>query len=757
MRRTPNVRIAFVFIGLCHLWLLHSGLASGNEPTKSDHVGLSHGPWPFNSPMRPKVPAVQASELVKNPIDSFILARLEPAGLTLSAPSDVIGLLRRVSYSLTGLPPSVPELESFLADSSPEAYERAVERLLASPQFGPRWAQHWLDVVRYAESDGFKSDVLRPNAYRYRDYVINAFNDDLAYDRFIRQQLAGDELEPNNAQAIIATGLNRLYPDEDNAANLFQRRQEILDDITETNGLAFLGMTMGCAQCHDHKFDDILQADYFSLQAFFTPFVERDDILLASEAEQHEFVAKLASWEAATSDVRAKIDTLLRGVRDEDREYSLSKFEPAIQDCYRTSPEKRTPYQEQIARIAAKQVDKQNYDTLAKKLSPKDKVAYEQLKSELAKFNYLKPKPLPTAMAIADVGPQSPPTFLLDGGDWRSPLDEVQPDFPGFLASTGLSIQTKVGRASDEQSATGSSTGRRSELAGWLTGREHPLTARVIVNRLWHHHFGRGIVATPNDFGIQGDPPTHPELLDWLAVELIEHDWSLKHIHRLIVTSATYQQSSKINSNESQHALALQLDPSNQLWWRANWRRLEGEAIRDAMLSASELISLEMFGPSAKPKLPDGVSERYAWQADDDQQDQRRRAVFVLAKRNMRFPLFDAFDLPDMHNSCGCRTQSTTPPQALLMLNGEESLEVASDWAKVLEQRFARSPIQLVEHTYLAAFARRPSGDEIKMSLEFLRNHSSSQSVESLQSLSLEAVTDFCHALFNCNEFIYID
>lgn len=781
------MRSAIASLGQFALWMCFSLVAVGSEPTLSNGGSqTTHGPWAFNSPFKGSLPRPQANGQVYNPIDTFVLSRLEQQGLALNPPEDAAHLLRRVTYSLTGLPPTVLELETFLADSSPDAYNRAVERLLASPQFGPRWAQHWLDVVRYAESDGFKSDELRPNAYRYRDYVIDAMNANLPYDRFIAQQLAGDELEPENPQAMIATGMSRLYPDEDNAANLFQRRQEILDDITETTGLAILGLTMGCAQCHDHKFDEILQADYFRLQAYFVPFVERDDIPVASPLEQHAYATQLAKWTAATAQVRSEIDLLLSEAREEATNYSLSKFEPAIQDCYRTPPEKRTPYEEQIARIAAKQVDNSTKpDALAKKLSVEDKQNYERLNSKLAEFDHLKPKPLPLAMAISDVGRQAPPTFLLDGGNWRNPLEEIQPGIPVFLANSNVARRSAVGNNNNnipqhpadpssplqhnaaplqenfqptDSPPNPNSTGRRTELAQWLTSQDHPLTARVIVNRLWHHHFGRGIVATPNDFGIQGDPPTHPELLDWLAVELMEHDWSLKHIHRLIVTSATYRQSSAVDPSNPRHALAAKIDPQNQLWWHANQRRLEGEAVRDAMLFATGLLSHQMFGPSARPKLPDGVSKRYAWDADDELHDQRRRSVFVLSKRNMRFPLFDAFDLPDMHNSCGCRSQSTTPPQALLLLNGEDSLELAQEWAVDLDRRFAQSPIQLVEQAYLAAFSRYPSSQEVRLSLEFLGHTSSSRLAgDANQQISIDAVTDFCHALFNCNEFIYVD
>lgn len=700
-----------------------------------------HGSWPFKPPVAPTVPTPNDSSRVANPIDAFVIDRLESQGLQLNQPAARRQLIRRLTFDLTGLPPTAEEQQIFLDDRSPLAYERLVDRLLASPQYGARWAQHWLDVVRFAETDGFKSDVLRPSAYRYRDYVIRSFNLDRPYDEFVRQQLAGDEISPDSTEALIATGLNRLYPDEDNAANLFQRRQEILDDLTETTGLAFLGLTMGCAQCHDHKFDDILQEDYFRMQAFFAPIVERDDILFANPAQKQRYNDQLSKWKEATAETRAQIDTLLAQKRDNARSYMLSKFEPAIQECYKKPAEDRTPYEEQIARIAAKQIVKATDESkLVGKLSKDEKPRYEALKKQLDRFDHLKPQPLPTLMAVTDLGNQSPPTYILDGGNWRNPMDEVDPGFPLFLDETDPSIE------SSETNRT--TSGRRAALADWLVDGNHPLTARVIVNRLWHHHFGRGIVATPNDFGIQGDPPTHPELLDWLSVTLVDNDWSLKSIHRLIVTSSTYQQSTIINPDDPKHALAAARDPANHWWWHAERRRLEGEAIRDSMLAVSGRLNHRMFGESTRPKLPEGASKRYAWKPDQQIEDQRRRSVFVFAKRNMRYPMFDSFDYPDMHNSCAVRTQSTTPPQALLMLNGDDTLALANEWASDLRNRFGKQPDELIKVAFLSALGRTPSKDEFAAAEQFLSTSPSSDS---------DNTADFLHALFNCNEFIYID
>ncbi len=705
----------------------------------------AHGNWPFYPPVQTTVPSVEHHRSNRNPIDAFIRHKLEQHGLRAAPEADRVTLLRRLSFDLIGLPPSSFELETFLNDASPTAYERQVDRLLSSPQFGPRWAQHWLDVVRYAETEGFKADSLRPNAFRYRDYVIRAFNEDLGYDQFVREQLAGDELKPDNPAALIATGLNRLYPDENNAANLFQRRQEILDDITETTGLAFLGLTMGCAQCHDHKFDQIHQTDYYRLQAFFAPMVERDDVLAATPEERARHSSQQAVWDAATRKIRARMDALLAEERQKSDSYSLTKFRSEIQECVQKPETERTPLEEQIARVAIKQLNwRFKPDAAVKKLPQAERDAYTKLKQQLRAFDHLKPGPLPLAMAVSDVSIHSPPTHLLSGGNWKNPLDEVQPGFPVLLARHEPEVS--LGHLSE------ATTGRRSALATWLTNGQHPLTARVIVNRLWHHHFGRGIVGTPNDFGVQGDPPTHAELLDWLAVELVSHNWSLKHIHRLMVTSATYRQDSSVDPDKPLHARALKTDGDNRLLWHARRRRLDGESIRDAILAVSGELNLRLFGSSAQPPLPEGISKRYAWQADKSSADRNRRSIFVLAKRNMRFPMFDAFDLPDLHNSCGQRTTTTTPQQALLMLNSEQSLEPAARWAARLLQHHGTDSESLIIDAWLSGLARRPDESELSDALRFLaiRNTEDEQA-------PANTVTDLCHGLFNCNEFIYID
>jgi hypothetical protein len=754
--------IPFVATLLCGLALLlpamdRPGIAAvGEDPS-------AHGSWPFLSPVKPAVPPVVLGAWVVNPVDAFVLASLADAELSPNERADKQTLLRRVTLDLTGLPPSVEEQRQFLADNAPDAYRKVVDRLLASPAFGERWARHWLDVVRFAETEGFKSDRLRSGAHKYRDYVVRSFNSDRPYDEFVRQQLAGDQLMPRHPDALIATGLNRLYPDEDNAANLFQRRQEILDDVTETTGLAFLGLTMGCAQCHDHKFDDIPQADYFRLQAFFAPMAERDDIPVATSAEIQRYGLEQDRWEQATREIREEMASLISELRRKSDARNLEKFRAEIRECVATPEAKRTPLQQQIALMVARQLNwRFDEKEAAEQLPEQQKNRYLELEGQLQTFEPLKPEPLPVAMAISDIGETAPPTFLLEGGNWRKPRQRVQPGFPQLL----------IGEQRFEQKADGSQDKLRTrgDLAAWLTRKDHPLTARVIVNRIWHHYFGQGIVATPNDFGQMGVAPTHSRLLDWLAVDLVEHQWSLKRIHRLIVTSTTYCQSSEVRTGEPAHLLANEADGGNQLLWHARRRRLEGEVIRDAMLRIAGVLNRRMFGPSARPRLPEGISPRYAWKADENLGDQFRRSIYVLAKRNQRLPLLDVFDLPDMHHSCAMRSVTTTAPQALLMLNSRQTFELAGRWAGRLLERYYNDAEGLVAEAYLTAFGRSAAPDEVAAALEFLETQSqfAEQPPERVtdpqvdgsgesRGPKLTTVTDFCHAMFNANEFVYVD
>ncbi len=745
------------------------------------------GDWPFLPLKKPPVPAVKDNGWVINPIDAFVLAKLEEKGLQPSHRADKLALLRTVTFDLIGLPPTPEEQQAFLADDSPEAYQKLIDRLLDSPRYGERWAQHWFDVVRFAETDGFKNDGLRSNAYKYRDYVIGAINSDLPYDQFIRQQLAGDELEPNNPQAIIATGLNRLYPDELNASDLRQRRQEMLDDVTDVTASTFLGITLGCARCHDHKFDPITQVDYYRFQAIFAPLAPRDDIAAATPRAQADFQRRQKAWEQATVGIRAKIDALVKPARDKLIDEATAAFDAETRHALSLPPEQRTSLQRQLVIQANKWVELR-LQKLASRLTEAEQKKYGELQSKLSEFDTQKPLPLPTALATVDIGAHAPPTYRLSTGDYRKPQEEVQPGFPAFLgASEPVVPQNRPG-----------TTGRRTALAAWLCRPDHPLTARVMMNRLWAHHMGDGIVGTPNDFGTMGQSPTHPELLDWLAAEFVERGYSLKAMHRLIVMSAAYCQTSLYDPADPEQAKAHKVDPGDHFLWRGRGMRLEGEAIRDAILQVAGDMNLKMGGPSAKPKLPDTIG-RYGWDPDPIEKDRNRRSIYVLAKRNLRYPLLDVFDLPDMHNSCPQRDETVSAPQALELLNSEFTETEARHWAKRLLAKYGKDKTALVRAAYVEAYARQPTDEELTAASDFISTeikyarhdtspakvfqrgaHSASSqqggetpskagaagsnvkteaTADTTEHLppETEAVVDFCHALFNSNEFLYVD
>ena len=662
----------------------------------------------FQPVKRPDVPS--AKGLVRTPVDAFILQRLEAKGLTHAARADRATLLRRLSFDLTGLPPTLAEQEAFLADALPDAYERLVERLLNSPAFGERWALFWLDLVRYAESDGFNQDALRPNAHRYRDWVIRAFNADLSYRDFVRWQLAGDEIAPGNPEATIATGYLRLYPDEYNAAQLEQRHQEILDDITDTTSFAFMGLTFGCARCHDHKYDPTSQKDYFRLQSFFAAYYPTDVVLTPAPG--------LAEWEQKTAEIRAEMEKLVAEKKKSEAKKGLDRFHAGIQAIVKKNPASRTPYEQQIAYLANKQLDGYE-ENAAARLPAAEKKKYDQLKAKLAALG---PQPQAViAMAARDVSATAPPTYRLIGGDWRKPSrTEIKPSFPDALGGGKATLNPREG-----------STGRRTALAEWLTNETHPLTARVFVNRLWQQLTGVGIVATPNDFGVQGTPPTHPELLDWLASDHMANGWSMKHTIRQIVLSATYQQVSTTPD-------APEVDRGNKLYWRMNRRRLEGETIRDAMLAVAENLNRRAFGVSAQPELPAEIT-RYGWKPDTREWDRNRRSVYVLARRNMRYPLFEAFDQPDLCASSARRLSTTTAPQALALLNGKLSKAQARVWAARMADH---TRAQQIEMAYRTVWGRTPERVEVELAERFL------------EKWTLE---DLCHALLNTNEFLYLE
>jgi hypothetical protein len=647
--------------------------------------------WSFKKPDPQPIPKVRDQAWVRNPIDAFTLAKLEAAGLKPEPPIARQSLLRRVTFDLTGLPPTPEETDAFVNDKSPEAYAKVVDRLLASPRYGERWAQHWLDVARYADSNGYEIDADRPHAWRYRDYVIQASNADKPYDQFVREQLAGDLLAKDKqgkerADLLIAAGFNRCGPVHLVVGNIDpdEARYEVLTEMTGAVGSAFLGLTLNCARCHDHKFDPISQGDYFRIQAFFAPSLLKD-LDIASKEVKDVDGQKRKVLEGPIAKVQKQIAEIEAPYRAQLTETKKAALEPAIRDALAVDPKKRNAEQQKLAALAEPLLNIL-WDEVVNALIPLDRERRAKLRAELHALEARLPPPLPEAWTLEEGAPK--PTFLLKRGNLKNKGLKMEPATlrvvtkdaaPGSVEPAKESAGKKSLLPAPPDSAEKkapiegkSSTLNRLELANWLTDANHPLTARVMVNRLWQHHFGKGLVRTPNDFGIRGEKPTHPELLDWLAGQFLENKWSMKHMHRLMVLSNTYQQASKPSE------AARKADPDNRLLSRMNRVRLEGETIRDSMLAATGELNATQGGiPVRVPLEPEIYDIIFTesepdnlWPVDADPRQHARRSIYLFVKRNVHLPLLETFDQPDTLSSCPVRPTSTFAPQALILLNG---------------------------------------------------------------------------------------
>ncbi|MBM3841212.1 MAG: DUF1553 domain-containing protein [Verrucomicrobia bacterium] len=716
--------------------------------------------WAFQPVQRPE-PKATHSQWVRNSIDAFILAELEAKGIQPGSPADKLTLLRRASLDLIGLPPTPEEVKAFVTDHSSDAFDKAVERLLASPHYGERWARHWLDLARYAESEGFKSDETRPYAWRYRDYVIKSFNDDKPYDRFIKEQIAGDELWPGDPNARVATAFNRHYPDESNARNLMQRRQEILNDITDTVGAVFTGLTYACARCHDHKYDPILQADYYRLQAFFANTAADDSMVLTSSEAVRRYREKHAIWEEKTCDLREELDCIEELKRKAIVKDFVDKYPEEIQAALAKPESERNAFECQMVAKAKLYLDPASHQYIAKSesigssLKGDVKKRWDELMAELKKFDDLLPDELPIGTGMVDLGDEAPKTYLLNRGAYDAPKEEVEPGFLTLFEAKPAKLVSLPG---------GHSTGRRGTLANLLADAGNPLTARVMVNRIWQYHFGRGLVATASDFGLKGDRPTHPQLLDWLASEFVRTGWSLKQMHRLIMTSSTYQQSSRYRE------AAAQVDSENKLLWRYPRQRLEGEALRDSALEVAGLLNVKMGGPSVFPELPQGMSVAGGWPVTKNEIERNRRSIYVFVRRNTRYPIFETFDMPDTHETCSRRMVTTSPIQALTLLNNKLTLEWAQAFAGRVLGLAGTDCDRQIDAAYRLAFSRSPDKAEQEIARRFFGRHREilseraagneplalpTNSAVPCDSMHAASLVDFCHMLINANEFVY--
>jgi len=696
--------------------------------------------WSFQKLKRPTVPPGASS-----PIDAFVLAKLKEQKLVPVGKAGRRALLKRLSINMLGIPPTPEELESFEADRSPDAYAKVVDRMLASPRYGERWGRHWLDVVRYADTGGFETDIYFPNAWRYRDYVIQSLNEDKAYDRFVKEQLAGDELYPDdldldggfkipeskvkNLNATIGTGMYTIGPAYHEAA-LFggQVRYEWLTDVVDTTGEAFFGLTLGCARCHNHKFDPITQKDYHAMMAVFAGSEEKE-VPVVSQFATFGLKSGYPSW-LKVEELKGAIQRIDQAARKRVVDAVRQRFGADVLAAYDTAVDKRSvPQRTLAAKLEAALTEAGLQENAEGKeadipLTAKESEEREALVVDLGKAA-LKANPVAQTATVLGHAAVTPTIHITHRGDWRAKGEAVGPAFPAMLAG-GKTIDDDP----DKKLA------RRKALALWLSEPDHPLTARVMVNRVWHWHFGRGIVGTPNDFGRQGEEPTHPELLDWLASEFVSQGWSLKKLHRMILLSETYQRSTEAHEGNAK------VDANNRFLWRMNRQRLDAETLRDSVLAVSGDLNLKMGGRPVIPKLSKEeytvMWARNQWPEAMDEREHTRRSVYLYVKRTFPMPMLSTFDTPDSSMSCSRRDNTTVAPQALTLMNGDFMVGQAKQLAAKLRSAYPGSTAKQVETAWQRILGRLPKPAER----------------EKAATVSLEQI---CLALLNTNEFVYLD
>jgi hypothetical protein len=712
-------------------------------------------------------PAVKDSHWGRTEIDRFILAALEAKNLHPNPIADRRTLIRRVYFDMLGLPPSPAEVDQFVADPSPDAYEKLVEHVLASSHYGERWGRHWLDVARYADSDGLETDADRPNAFHYRDFVIQALNRDMSYQQFVRWQLAGDEYEPDNAEAISATGFLTGAPCEFLTVPMEEEKLRLrfneLDDVAATTASAFLGLTLGCARCHDHKFDAIPTRDYYRIQCAFTT-TSRDSVLLGTRAEVRKYKSEKAAWDGKLKAGQKKLDDWLA----EQKKPHVVEVRAAKIEALTINDDDKKTLKEQADSEAGKKLAKKFEKSLTtsdedfrKVFTDEQKAKWDELKKEVEAVKKAEPAKPQTALAIVDTKTEPEKTYLLDRGNFYAKKEPLQVGFLSVLTN-GKSPEEFYSEARS-QVPTDHSTAQRRAIAEWMTDCEHgagALAARVMVNRVWQHHFGEGLVRTVNDFGVRAEPPSHPELLEYLAHQFVACGWHLKSLHRAILSSAVYMQS------DAYQPQAAEIDPENRLLARRRPQRIESEILRDTILAVSETLNLEQFGPAFKPPIaPEAMQARntkdlYPKGAKDTPAT-RRRTVYMFHKRVVQHPFMQAFDGPDASVSCGRRGTTTVAPQALELLNDNFIRDRATDFAKHLLEKKEASSESCIDNAFRLALSRAPTDAERQSSIAFIdrqmqRRGERDKSLASDEN-RLRAMTDFCQAIFGLNEFIYVD
>lgn len=733
--------------------------------------------WSYQPVKVPTQPAVNNQNWVKTPIDAFVLAPLESKGLAPSPEADRAAFIRRATIDAWGLIPTPEEVKNFVNDTSSDAYEKLADRLLASPKYGERQARRWLDLARYADSNGFDNDETRPNLWRYRDYVVSSFNQDKPYDRFIKEQLAGDEIAPDDQSALIATGFLRGFPDNPNGRALVQKKYQHTTDVTDTVGKVFLGQTVECARCHNHKFDKISQKDYFSLQAFFANASAVDNIPAQIGPQEVEYQKALAKYEEAIKPIKEAKKAILDPVRVEANNYYLERYDEASLVSLKKAKSEWNAHDRWVNHVYGEYIDDDrlaNYlqDTSVNKDAPDYNpanaerwAAYKKLNDESKKIaQKLKPNGSDTISAINELGhTDAPPTYVFFGGIQERPLEEVQPAFPEALTSEKPVIVP-----------TANSSGRRTALANWIASSQNPLTARVYVNRVWEQYFGNGIVKTVSDFGKAGDKPTNPELLDYLADSFIKNGWSVKKLHRQILLSSVYRQSSAHRED------AFKADPDNKLLAVFPRKRLEAEEIRDSLLVASGKLEEKIGGPSVFPPVPanlvtgnSNVDGTPFWKTSIDVHDHNRRSLYIFTRRSVPYPLLETFDMASSQEVHSKRDVTTTPLQALALYHSD----VVFEWSKALAGRVINetgsdTSAQL-DRLYQILFARSPYQSEKDALQEFLASQekvikekavtgkfglnvpTDLKETQDLDPIKASAFVDLVHTVANSNEFAY--
>jgi mono/diheme cytochrome c family protein len=703
------------------------GEAVAEAPRKKEFTPEQKAYWAYQPVKRPTLPQADT-----HPIDALLQVKLSSKNLTPVAEADRATLIRRAYYDLTGLPPTPEQIDAFVKDADPKAWEKLLDTLLASPQYGEKWGKYWLDLVRFAETNGYERDGPKPNAWRYRDYVVRSFNADKPYDRFVKEQIAGDELpkkgEDDN-DGVIATGYYRLGVWDDEPADPLQAKFDGYDDIVSITGQAFLGMTLNCARCHDHKGDPILADDYYKMVAFVRDLREySNDRNVKSTSNQTDITPfeQRKVYEKELAERMARLDELVK---------QMTVIEDAAI--------KKMPAEDQRA---SEGLDRpQVVKKVPMFLDADGKKEYAALKKEA---DDLRKKPLPKqdlALSVNNCDPTPPPTFINIRGNPHANGAEVKPGFPTVLGLPDPTIPPVTKGVK--------SSGRRTVLANWIADPKNPMTARVMVNRLWLWHFGKGLVPTPNDFGKLGEQPTHPELLDWLAAEFVEGGWTVKRMHRLMMTSAAYKRASTAD------AANMKADPANVYLWRFNMRRLTSEEVRDSILAASgELNTSKVGGPSMYPKLSAevlaGISfgdKKNHW-PDSPKEEQNRRTVYAFVKRSIQVPILINHDQADTDNSCPVRYTTTVPTQALGMLNGEFTNEQAELLAARMAKDAGADVAKQVARGIRLTTGRVPDAKEVEKDVAFI-----TKLKEKHKLTDAKAMQQYALLLLNANEFVYVD